>query len=323
MDTAVPLPPPHGLFPEDEVARTAYARLLPLEGQAELAIRILGQLLIQAPSSEGRTFVANEINNCTTDQEIVELGEARLEQLVQYFKGLRALPRLPDLYLDDIDLYRDETRFEVSVVAPTNYLEAKKQALVRDNYRCMVSGVVDMEAVEILPWLEGELAAKQETIGCTECCYIFPKLEGYPDIEDSGFLHSSSLYTLAPLFGGTDESGLTGTGIHDLRNTLTLDAGICSAFRDLIISLEPTGEAENEYKVVRTYEPYGRDLPKVVRFSSTSPDLPLPDPRLLAFHAACARQRMFPRVSFLGSRREDIRWELSKVPLRLAKAVYY
>ncbi|CAE6533377.1 unnamed protein product [Rhizoctonia solani] len=282
MNTAVPLPPSHGLFPEDEVARTAYARLLPLEDQAELAIRILGQLLIQAPSSEGRTFVANEICHCATDREIVELGEARLEQFVQYLKGLRALPSLPYLY-------RDETKFDVPTVAPKNYLDAKKQALVRDNYRCMLSGVVDTDAVGILPWLEGEVVAKQETIGCTECCYIFSKLESYIDDNDSDYLYTSGPCTLAHLYGGNDESGLTGTGIHDLRNTLTLNPGDCAAFREFIVWLEPTGEAENQYKIVRRDPYYGRNLPKVVTFSSTSPDLTLPDPRLLTFHAACAR----------------------------------
>ncbi|KDN36790.1 hypothetical protein RSAG8_10572, partial [Rhizoctonia solani AG-8 WAC10335] len=89
MYTAVPLPPLQDLFAGDEVARAAYARLLPLQSsQAKLVVRILGQLLIQAPSSEGRTFVAKRINDCATDREIIELGELHLNQFVQYFKAL-------------------------------------------------------------------------------------------------------------------------------------------------------------------------------------------------------------------------------------------
>ncbi|KAG8689138.1 hypothetical protein FRC11_004015, partial [Ceratobasidium sp. 423] len=63
MSTAVPLPALGDLFGGDEATRNAYARLLSLENQAEVSIRVLGQLLLQAPTLEGRAFMAQCINN--------------------------------------------------------------------------------------------------------------------------------------------------------------------------------------------------------------------------------------------------------------------
>lgn len=86
MSSPVPLPPLANLFEGDEAARQAYRRLLPLENQQEfeMLIRILGQMLIQAPSVAGRTYVADSINRCTTDQEIIQLGEFHLNHFIKY-----------------------------------------------------------------------------------------------------------------------------------------------------------------------------------------------------------------------------------------------
>jgi hypothetical protein len=62
------------LFEDGEEARLAYGRLLPLEDEQRPLIRILGQMLIQAPFAEGRAYMAKSINSCATDQEIINLG---------------------------------------------------------------------------------------------------------------------------------------------------------------------------------------------------------------------------------------------------------
>ncbi|CAE6533370.1 unnamed protein product [Rhizoctonia solani] len=282
MSTAVPLPSVQDVFTEDEVARTAYARLVPLENQAELFIRVLGQVLIQAPSLEERALVAQQIHNCATNQELIDLGKFCLEQFVEYIKGLRALSSPPKLA-------RSEILLNIPTVAPRNHLEAKKQALVRDNYRCVVSGFVDFDAIEALPRLEKDIATTPAMIRYTECCHIFPEQEDRNDFEEPGHHNTSSRFTLAHVFGGAHEPSLAETGIHNLRNILTLETGTCPAFREFMIWLEPTGEIANQYRLVKRYAHYGKDLPEVVTFFSTSPDLPVPDPRFLAFHAACAR----------------------------------
>ncbi|CAE6409555.1 unnamed protein product [Rhizoctonia solani] len=284
MNTAVPLPSVQDVFTEDEVARTAYTRLVPLENQAELFIRVLGQVLIQAPSLEERALVAQRIHDCATNQELIELGKSHLEQFVEYIKGLRALSSPPKLA-------RGEILLNIPTVAPRSHLEAKKQALVRDNYRCVVSGFVDVDGIEALPRLEKDIATTSAMIRCTECCHIFPEQGDWDDSdsEEPGHHNNSSRFTLAHVFGGAHEPSLTETGIYDLRNMLTLETGTCAAFREFMIWLEPTGEVASQYRLVGRYAHYGKDLPEVVTFFSTSPDLLLPHPRFLAFHAACAR----------------------------------
>ncbi|CAE6500615.1 unnamed protein product [Rhizoctonia solani] len=281
MSASVPLPPLRSLFEGDEVARDAYARLLPLEDQRELVIRILGQMLIQAPSTAGRGYVAGMINRCATEQQIVGLGEWYLNLFIKYFKKLRA-PLAPSSCTSLEEIQPDSL-----VEALTSHAEAKRQALVRDNYRCVLSGVVDSSAVESLPWLRKEVIATKANVNVTRCCHIF---SGYLGREGNDYLqrldNAPNIYTIPYLFGDISENQLHGPRVHDLRNTLTLESGVKTCFDRLQIWLEPTGEAENQYVIARREDYNCRGLPKVVTFSSASPTLALPDPQYLALHAA-------------------------------------
>ncbi|KAG8746503.1 hypothetical protein FRC11_012685 [Ceratobasidium sp. 423] len=280
MPNSFSLPLLENLFEGDEVARNAYARVLLLEDRQELPIRILGQMLIQAPSLRGRTYVAECINRCATNQEIVKLGEFQLSKLIKYFKGPRAPLMSSCSPLEDVG--------QGSLVAtPTTHSEAKKQSLIRDNYRCMLSGVADCGAIESLPWLRAEVKATKTNVRITQCCYILPWNVGGDGVE--GPQDASSIWNFARLFGDIPEHELRGPRAHDLRNILTLERGVRVSFDKFLIWLEATGEAENQYTIGRIDELYYNDLPDVVTFSSSSPDLPLPDPRYLALHAACAR----------------------------------
>ena len=50
-----------------------------------------------------------------------------------------------------------------------------------------------------------------------------------------------------------------------------------------------TQGAANQYRIGSKEFYIRTDLPPIVNFSSSSVNLPLPDPQYLAFHAACAR----------------------------------
>ncbi|KDN36748.1 hypothetical protein RSAG8_10612, partial [Rhizoctonia solani AG-8 WAC10335] len=147
----------------------------------------------------------------------------------------------------------------------------------------MLSGCVDIEAFLSLPWLQQEVTAKQTGVRVTRRCDILPEEGPFNDIEES-----SHWDTIGHLFGGIHGPSVAKPGIHDLCNMLTIDVGCYSSFKGLLIWLEPTGDTENQYNIVGREEFICNGLPKVVTFSSTSPDLPLPDPQYLAFHAACA-----------------------------------
>ncbi|KEP50808.1 hypothetical protein V565_073280 [Rhizoctonia solani 123E] len=268
MNTAVPLPPLQGLFEGDAETSNAYARLLPLEDQAVLPVRILGQMLIQAPSLKGRTYVARSINCCATNQAILKLGESQLGQFIQYFEQLRT-PSSTPLFWSIDELQVDPTA-----------------SLIRDNYRCMLSGFVDNDAFVSLPALQAEVIATKGNVSITECHHILTEYTGCPQSKCGSRSHN---WTIGCLFGTPIEDRPAGPGSHDLRNILTLEKGFQACFERFMIWLEPTAESDNQYTLMRQAESICRQLPSLFTFTSTSPDLPLPDPQYLAIHAACAR----------------------------------
>ncbi|CAE6363955.1 unnamed protein product [Rhizoctonia solani] len=280
MSIPTTLPPIVNLFEGDEATRSAYSRLL--GAKQELPIRILGQMLIQAPSAAGRTYVAKSINRCTTLQEITELGYVYFSQFVKYFKMLRT-PAGASSYSSLDDVWPDS-----SFSAPTSHLEAKKQALVRDNYRCMLSSAVDGGAVEALPALRAEVINTRASVKVTGCYHIIPQCNGNTGTGESN-CRATNVWPMAHLFGDIPENSLKGDRTYGLGNALTLERGIGCCFANLQIWLEPTGMAKHQYFIKRREEYNCRELPAVVTFSSTLSDLELPDPQYLALHAAVSR----------------------------------
>jgi hypothetical protein len=60
------------------------------------------------------------------------------------------------------------------VPVQSTWLTSDSQALIRDNYRCMLSGVVDISCAESLPELQVELST--HGVGKrTQCCHILPQ----------------------------------------------------------------------------------------------------------------------------------------------------
>jgi hypothetical protein len=84
------------IFNDDKVSLAAYRRLLPLEDLNPIPIRILGRMLVHAPWGQGRTHVAQRINSCTTDQQVVSLGNEHLMSFVSYCERLVFFPASAD-----------------------------------------------------------------------------------------------------------------------------------------------------------------------------------------------------------------------------------
>ncbi|CAE6426095.1 unnamed protein product [Rhizoctonia solani] len=250
----------------------------------ELPVRILGQMLIQAPVIAGRAYVAGFINRCATNEEITELGVVYLGQFVNYLRAPRPprTPRTPPMSLPT------SAGPNPSLPEPTSHTEAKKQALIRDNYRCMLTGAVDNNAVKFMPELLSEVVDTRTAVRVTGCCNILPQYGGYDDMDGFNY-QDTTLWPMIYSFGGVSENQLGEHGVHGLGNVLTLEYGIRSIFDGFDIWLEPTGEAENQYFIKGQEESDRRGLPERVTFSSSFPGLELPNPHYLSVHAAFAR----------------------------------
>ena len=58
------------------------------------------------------------------------------------------------------------------------------QALIRDGYRCSLSGLYDYESVRTWPAVEAMAEEAQANYSCTQCCHIFS--EGTLQSVDEG-----------------------------------------------------------------------------------------------------------------------------------------
>ncbi|CDO78046.1 hypothetical protein BN946_scf184724.g10 [Trametes cinnabarina] len=170
------------------------------------------------------------------------------------------------------------------------------QALARDNYRCMVTGRVDMSSS-----FSGLTSPKPgEITGYSNCCHIFPdSLENIVAGSTGPKEHeSATVWTILKRFGYEDiceELGLASTSanLHRLENIMTLETIVHEQFDRLNLWFQEIDGQENTYKVVLA--PAAGNLPTVVpipdqvTFVSHRPELPLPSPKYLRIHAACCR----------------------------------
>ncbi|KAI0666036.1 hypothetical protein C8Q78DRAFT_985193 [Trametes maxima] len=182
--------------------------------------------------------------------------------------------------------------------APRNHSSAKASALVRDNYRCMVTGVPDLDAVS----LNLTLGAPDGNFAVTQCSHIFPDALGNIEVggsttkRDTFQEHeAATVWTILKRFGYGDicaelGSAAQGANLHRLENILTLDTRIHHIFDTLRMWFEAVEGQPNCYNielVPSMARPFF--IPKRVQFVSHHPELPLPSPRYLEVHAACCR----------------------------------
>lgn len=87
----IPLPQPNDLFAiflHTAGALAAYKRVISLEGADLLPIKILGWMLIYAPTPEGRANLVESIDHCGEDEKLVDLGKFYFNKFVNYCKHL-------------------------------------------------------------------------------------------------------------------------------------------------------------------------------------------------------------------------------------------
>ncbi|EUC55416.1 HNH endonuclease [Rhizoctonia solani AG-3 Rhs1AP] len=287
-----PLPPLGNLFEGAQPARTAYLRILPLQDQSPILIRVLGWMLIYAPNEAGRSDVARTINQCQNDADIVEAGKRYLQYFVKYFRGTSNKPTpTPSNHPSrpSMDALRDEILNTIDQ-APTSHTDAKNRALVRDNYRCQLTGTIDGRSFMDSPQLQAELDANPGLpVSATQCTHILPQYIGHHiQAQEARRVNSATIWSIVQAFGGIPQGEVNGEGINHLRNIMTLRNDVHFAFDQLWIWLEPVEDEADTYNVGRCRDGFLSNIPATVTFTSDT-ELPLPDRRYLALHAACAK----------------------------------
>ncbi|KAF8263835.1 hypothetical protein EI94DRAFT_1739875 [Lactarius quietus] len=158
--------------------------------------------------------------------------------------------------------------------APKHYTDAKKQALLRDGYRCVVTGIYDsnVDLVQDLNVTEEEKRAAGGEV-FTECAHIVPD-STYFNVADPSDKKEYSASVLAVLKRfGYDVGAINGEKVHSLYNVMTMEHNAHDLFDRLNLWFK---------RRVRTTKLL---LPVRENVMFTTPD-PL---KSLALHAACAQ----------------------------------
>ncbi|CUA75447.1 hypothetical protein RSOLAG22IIIB_11739 [Rhizoctonia solani] len=290
---------------EDAVVRSAYERVLPLEEHNLVHIRILGYMLIHAPDENGRLNIAHDINNCATDQDVLELGKSIFKFFAQYFTFIDIMKsRSPH-----IDYCQIEGSSSVTPT-PGTYSEAKNNALVRDNYRCMLTGIVDATTYDNRPALREQLGNNPPpNVDETECWHILPQYiisDIHSDQEKR--IDCPAIFKVLERFGGISYHEIIKHGVHHWSNLMTVQLDLLASLNRLQVWLDPVKGLENTYTIGRRHPGIRPDVSPTIIFTASAPTLPLPDRRYLALHAACAKVAHLSgaseAISLLGNKQE-------------------
>ncbi|KIO21020.1 hypothetical protein M407DRAFT_219453 [Tulasnella calospora MUT 4182] len=261
--------------------------------------RILGYMMLEAPSSDGCDNVQKEIDSCETGEALRDLARFYATYFLRLFKkakgptpGSSSLPSRPSF--DD----SQETIMFLMQEAPKSNSAVKQLALKRDNYCCVVTDAYDgatyQEWRKTNPTFEAPTAPR-----FTQAAHIFPDSLNqdlaWPDgLPGKKAENSATAWAVVERFGRVNviTESLNGPDIHRVENVLTMCSSAHELFDRLQLWFEAT-DAPNTYNMCSNDEGnFNLVLPPILRqvtLKSTNPSIPLPNSDYLRIHAACAK----------------------------------
>ncbi|KAF8199018.1 hypothetical protein BJ912DRAFT_845340 [Pholiota molesta] len=305
MPQPLPRPNPYPSTPDSlAIVHSAYNRCLDLEARHEkvektvhlpvlISARFLGYMLLEIPTDNGRQDFACEIYRCSSahDDDMQALAQRYVDHFLRIFRRNNGRTPTPTSPPSAPSFDTQHQTLSVLLHAPlSSHQKMVCTALIRDGYRCMISRRIDtaVNAGLIVPQ-----PGEDETITRTSHIYDRSTHEGLDDANTSAY--AASAQAVLCRFGqlGSIEE-LHGAGGHRLQNVLTLSSDIHGFFDRLDIWLEKTDADPNHhrYKLAATRPSVPPSALHGHHIQWTTPDpaaYPLPDPRYLALHAACAR----------------------------------
>ncbi|KAN0074642.1 hypothetical protein V8E55_011691 [Tylopilus felleus] len=268
-------PEVQGIVDEDSDDLSAYNICLNYE--EELAafedklryVRILGFLLLHAP--------IGCIHSRNPSSDLTDVGAFFERNVILLFKKYRGRTSKPSEHPSrpSFEVVKDEVKVDITL-APRNYRDAKDHALVRDNWRCVVTGTTDRRAPKrILAQLDPMAPAIY-----TQCAHIIPKAM-YFGVEPKSKENTKRF--------GYDINRFNGENVRSLTNVISVEANVHEAFDRLELYFEAM--SQKDCYEVKCFGPKPhRDVRQFVKFSTSDPEnLPVPARELLALHATCCK----------------------------------
>ncbi|KAF8058718.1 hypothetical protein FPV67DRAFT_1427977 [Lyophyllum atratum] len=262
------------------------------------AARLLGYLVLHAPTDNGRSNLCSDIISRLDKAALFEFAMQYNNHLIRVFQRISGAtpppspnPSRPCYVLPEV--------LPHLLTDPASYARSRLLTLIRDGYRSQVTRryKAAAEEYEVNP----EVGA-----AITEACHIIPKFKSTFEIAGGGLVQPEVGQALGAWviqrFGGVSiAEELLGQAAHRLENILTLDLNLHASFAALAVWFESTS-VPNQYRVEAAHPGFLLDMNRLVTFTSTDTSLPLPCPRYLALHAACAKASHLSGVRVLNIR---------------------
>ncbi|KAJ6612984.1 hypothetical protein B0H10DRAFT_2165419 [Mycena sp. CBHHK59/15] len=198
-------------------------------------------------------------------------------------------------------LERVRQRIIQDTQTPTTTPDARKHALLRDGYRCVVTGAFDSESCKLHPELRARATAMGATRTTLDCAHIFSESAQEGDRKQE---YAASAIAILEIFGLTDTAeNLVGGNVNKHFNVLTMAENLHRLFDRMEFWFEAVIGESNTYKICAADPDFFNVLgspPQRVTFT-VDPDVvaaceangrpvpALPSPSLLAIRAACSR----------------------------------
>ncbi|KAJ7364853.1 hypothetical protein DFH08DRAFT_840151 [Mycena albidolilacea] len=295
-----------------------------------IGVRVLGFMLQDLWQHSQHSFglipykrLLEEINSCSSPTHIVgsqedtdaqhdaiyKLGLFHRNHLIRVFRSNgRPLPTESE-HPSRPSLERTRQRLITKMAKqkedekkdPTTTADARKESLVRDGFRCMVTGQYDFDSCDRHTDLEAAREAENVPRAVTQCAHIFSESAQDSDKKTD---YAASAMAILEMFGlNAQAESLVGRNVHKHFNILTMRSDLHHLFDHLTFWLEEVIGEKNTYKVCSVRDKV-RTLPSPpperVTFK-VDPKLEaecwaagkeppaLPSPALLAIRAACSR----------------------------------
>jgi len=280
-----------------------------------IGARVMGFLLLDLWRHQSHSFglipykrLLTEISSCLrsgTEEKvhaaIYDLGLFYRNHLLRVFRSdggpvpsVSQHPSRPSMELVRERIIKD-------IKTPSTKPDARKHALLRDGYRCPLTGAYDLESCDNHP----ELAARADAEGATQttlqCAHIFSESAQDGDKAD----YAASALAILKMFGLTDSAeSLVGGNVNKHFNTFIMAGHLHYLFDHLKFWFEEIPGMPNTYNVcahnpmffVRVMGAPRRQVTFTVDpdveaacKANGKPVPALPSPALLAIRAACSR----------------------------------
>ncbi|TFK36250.1 hypothetical protein BDQ12DRAFT_610208 [Crucibulum laeve] len=257
-------------------------------------VRLLGYIMLEWPSQEAVLAIVGTVDACAEDELELE-GQAYLDHLLRVFRSNKDPTPNPSGHISQPSFVRKrDVMMYVMEEASQNHQTAKKKALIRDGFCCVITGQYDTHTVETVKELRDDVLAFELRIGVTHCSHIFGESVNAnisrPIVDEKKKTYAATVWTIMESFGYTElQQELNGVNIYRLENVMTLSADAHDRFDRLKLWFVET-DTPNTYRLDATDEIFLTSYPKTVTFENHSDlDLPLPSCTYLKIHAACAR----------------------------------